>query len=225
MMRYNTPVKYALLFILSFSLSHPVYAQPKGLTDKELAEYWFSKGKTEKALGIALKNWETFKTYGSGIDYAVMLWKSGRRQSSVRVFNLVIKGHPRSWDADILLADFYKQEQNFGAAEKVLKRLYKRMPYDMMAVKSYAGILLAVKKPLESVAVLEKFTPKAKDKFNYHAIYAAANYEAKRFEPALKSFQILVEMRPDMTEFQYSIGNCYGKLKMWEQGYLKSLMK
>ena len=50
--------------------------------------------------------------------------------------------------SDIILADFYKQEQNFVAAEKVLKRLYERMPYDMMAVKSYAGILLAVKKPL-----------------------------------------------------------------------------
>ena len=107
-----------------------------------------------------------------------------------------------------------------GAKEEAVAMyydIYQTDPNDLTAVKSYAGILLGVDRADESVAILEQFSPKPEEEFNYYAIYAAANFNAKRFQPALNSFKLLIKMRPDLTEFQYSLGNCYRKLKQWSE--------
>jgi len=214
-----TSLFISLLFCVPICLPSTASAETQGLpglTEKEQAVYWFKEGDKEKSLLILKNVWTRDNTYGAGIDYGYYLLKANQVEQGISQLERVIKQFPEYVDADLVLSTYYKEEEQYDEAEKVLYNLYLRFPEDIRAVKEYASILLVQKKFDFALLVLEKFEPAESDMIDYLAIYGAVQFDSENYRDALRAYQQLSERKPKIIDFQLSLGKCYRKLKAYE---------
>ena len=244
-MPYNKHRKYWRLFYilpltLSLFASTPTEA---ALTEAEQAAVWFSQDKQERALKLLKNVWlrdgkHSKQGLGSGVGYAYYLGEYAKHlkesgedaksevtfQEAIDVFETVIERFPKTDAADFELAILYKDKMgDIGSAVETLENLYNRHidKLHVRIVKDYAGVLLGVQgngreEALRTaLTILEDYTPKPEEFYDYSVIYADTLFENKLYDRATSHYKILADMKPDVIDFSLKLAKCYRKLQSY----------
>lgn len=165
-----------------------------------------------------------------GVAFGVRQWRGGPMRmarafqglsedggDSISGLQAIVKQQPNLAQAHAALGQAYFNREQYSQAESEFKRVLELQPQNMPARFNLGVTLLNERRPEDARAAFTQMLAQDANSADAHYGLGLALADEDKYQAAIDEFKTAAGLNPQISGIYLEIGNCYGKLKRYDE--------
>lgn len=165
-----------------------------------------------------------------GVAFGVRQWRGGPMRmarafqglsedggDSISGLQAIVKQQPNLAQAHAALGQAYFNREQYSQAESEFKRVLELQPQNMPAHFNLGVTLLNERRPEDARAAFTQMLAQDANSADAHYGLGLALADEDKYQAAIDEFKTAAGLNPQISGIYLEIGNCYGKLKRYDE--------